>query len=277
MRSSHQAHTQLHMYGWKASRWLLPLCLSPIAPASLIIYDPLLTISVRSSDFSSSLGYLVHPVGTILRLQISKAKYTNLNLSLSGLVSTRRFASNNRELLTLVVGIWNRIIWCKNCSVFQRFHHTWYRISTCHCLFLYVWLYLVWNGLARALFLLSAHRHGTWCRAECVVVVMACNLMTNISYLRTVHPYITPRPHRTYTSRCSHTFSYISCLTIACATFVSIMLSFGPFLMLMSAVGSVSIVTWSRAVTFPNYFHFVLADFLLCVHRFPTITPLPPI
>ena len=182
---------------------------------------------------------------------------------MSGLVSTRRSAATNRELLTLVVGIWNRIIWYKPCSVFQRFHHTWYRLSACHCLFLYVWLYIVWNGLARALFLLSAHGHGgTWRRAECVVVVMACNLMTNISYLRTVHPYITPRPHRTYTSSCSHTFSYISCLTIACATFVSIMLSFGEFLMLISAGSSFSITTWSRAVTFPNYFHFVFA-FLL--------------
>ena len=144
--------------------------------------------------------------------------------------------------------------------------------------FVCVWLYLVWNGLARALFLLSAHGHGgTWCRAECVVVVMACNLMTNISYLRTVHPYITPRPHRTYTSSCSHTFSYISCLTIACATFVSIMLSFGPFLMLMSAVGSVSIATWSRAVNPQIIFILCLLIFCFVFIAFRQSPPPPPL
>ena len=38
-----------------------------------------------------------------------------------------------------------------------------------------------------------------WNRAECVVAVMACNLMTNISYLPTVHTYITPNHRPSYT------------------------------------------------------------------------------
>ena len=69
-----------------------------------------------------------------------------------------------------------------------------------------------------------------WCRAECVVVVMACNLMTNISYLPTVHPYITPQPHRTYSLLPTfalrlhfHTFLLLS---LQFATFRSIMLHF---------------------------------------------------
>ena len=73
-------------------------------------------------------------------------------------------------------------------------------------------------------------------RAECLVVVMACNLMTNISYLPTVHPYITPQPHRTYSLSyiCSAlaTFSYIPCHVINAlqfATFISIMLHFAMF------------------------------------------------
>ena len=72
-----------------------------------------------------------------------------------------------------------------------------------------------------------------WNRAECVVAVMACNLMTNISYLPTVHPYITPQPHRTYSLLPTfalrlhfHTFLLLS---LQFATFRSIMLHFETF------------------------------------------------
>ena len=67
------------------------------------------------------------------------------------------------------------------------------------------WHVLVNSRLQHSL----ARRCWYLCRAECVVVVMACNLMTNISYLRTVHPYITPQPHRTYSLRLHLLCSYI--------------------------------------------------------------------
>ena len=79
---------------------------------------------------------------------------------------------------------------------------------------------------------------------------MACNLMTNISYLPTVHPYITPQPHSTYSLSLHLLRGYIFIHSLSCHYISQIHIHYVTFCDIpIDAITFVRFATWTREFT----------------------------